>query len=193
MKYLFSIILIVYCNICFCQDATSIKYEIRWKQSNHVGRSRFIFNDSFSYHYFIKGYDSLQFETVFSKSVQHHSTFCNKKLRLLYNGVYVSDKNNYFIKENINTLDWTLYPDTKIILGYTCYKAVTKMNSHKITVWYCTDLGDGVGLPFYAGAPGTILQIDDKNRKQSFIALNIVNGNYRFSLPLTNIVDKAEQ
>ena len=157
-----------------------------------MGRSRFIFDDSFSYHYFKKENDSLQFETVFSKSIQHHSTFCNKKLNLLYNGVNVSDKNNYLITEKIIKLDRILYPDTKVILGYTCFKAVTKINSHKITVWYCNDLGDGVGLPFYAGLPGTILQIDDKNRKQSFIALNILKGNYRFSLPLANIINKVE-
>ncbi len=192
MKYLFSIIFIFYCNICFYQNATSIEYEIRWKQSNYVGRSRFIFNDSFSYHYFIKGQDTLQFETVFSKLLQHHSTFCDKKLNLLYNGVSVSAKNNYLLKEKINKLDWTLYPDTKMILGYTCFKAVTKINSHKITVWYCNDLGDGIGLPFYAGLPGTILQIDDKNRKQTFIAVNIVKGNYQFSLPLANIISDAE-
>lgn len=190
MRYFSILILITLCNTSYCQNCFDIEYDIRWKQSDYAGRSRFIFNDSFSYYYFKSEIDSLQFETVFSESVIHHSAFCDKKLNLEYVGVNYPAGNIYLIKQNIKKLNWQLYAETKVILGHICFKAVTKIYSRKITVWYTKDLGVGNGLPYYAGLPGTILKIDDKSRNQRFDAVKITKGNYQFFLPEARIMDK---
>lgn len=42
--------------------------------------------------------------------------------------------------ESISKQEFELKPETKKILGYNCKKAVTKINSNTIEVWYTSDL-----------------------------------------------------
>ena len=61
-----------------------------------------------------------------------------------------------------------LLPDTKKILGYTCHKAKTIVNSNTIEVWYTNELGISGGPSLLGQSLGLVLET---NRNGSFRVL----------------------
>lgn len=59
----------------------------------------------------------------------------------------------------IKNYKFELKEDTKKILGYTCKKAVTSVNSNSIEVWYTTDLGLFAGPSLIGQNLGLVLEI----------------------------------
>jgi GLPGLI family protein len=66
--------------------------------------------------------------------------------------------------------EWTLHNETKMIDGYTCYKATTPVMSLRnnfkstdrkfdITAWYAPEIPIGYGPVGYGGLPGLILEL----------------------------------
>ena len=93
--------------------------------------------------------------------------------------IYYSDrKNNLFVKQFFYCFsdvliedvilkhNWNLKNETKVIGGYTCYKAVTnnynsflKKNTETVA-WYTLDVNIPIGPINYGGLPGLILRLD---------------------------------
>ncbi|RLD60552.1 MAG: GLPGLI family protein, partial [Bacteroidetes bacterium] len=68
----------------------------------------------------------------------------------------------FLIIEPPKQFNWKLTNETKIILGYTCYKATHNReggNPVIVTAWYCPEIPYQFGPKGYAGLPGLILEI----------------------------------
>ena len=96
--------------------------------------------------------------------------------------------------ESIATLDsssWKKYEfqitgDTKKILGYTCKKAVTKINSNTITLWFTNDLGVFGGPTSLGSHLGLVLEYD---RNGTFaIRANQVTKNKKSGLSIASAI-----
>ncbi|WP_221932255.1 GLPGLI family protein [Flavobacterium zepuense] len=71
------------------------------------------------------------------QTVVSHSDESYIQLAELGTGKFISTKDSTSIKKQ----QLELLPDTKTILGYTCHKAKTVINSNTIEIWYTNDLG----------------------------------------------------
>ncbi|WP_439553783.1 GLPGLI family protein [Flavobacterium macrobrachii] len=78
---------------------------------------------------------------------------------------------NYVIKKEIKRYDWILTSETKIIEGFTCYKATAVdivVNSagtfsYPVTAWYSPQIPIKSGPLGITGLPGLILEISRRN------------------------------
>jgi GLPGLI family protein len=169
-------------NICG-QNGHNIEYAINWTNNDYEIKSHFVFNDSFAFYYFITSEDKLKDSINFGSLVINHAHFYDRKNNLIYYEVDYPLGNTYLIKDTIKEIIWNILPQTKIVLGYNCFKATAKVKSRKVIVWFTKELGNGKGHPWYAGVPGVPLIVIDKNQKWEIKVLNIVEGNYFFNLP----------
>lgn len=83
-----------------------------------------------------------------------------------YKKQFYTLEKEWLIEDELIPLDWELIPDSKIIQGYTCYKAtveVFKINSKTekevVEVWYAPSLPFSFGPNDYYGLPGLILEL----------------------------------
>lgn len=74
--------------------------------------------------------------------------------------------------ESISKQEFELKPETKKILGYNCKKAVTKINSNTIEVWYTSDLKLKGGPSSLGQNLGLVLQIE-RNGNSATTAVSI--------------------
>lgn len=101
---------------------------------------------------------------------------------------------NYIIADSIKKLSWKVAGETKQILGYNCMKATTqrtqesmrmnmdngKMTREKvidtsnIVAWFTNEIPGSFGPEMYQGQlPGTILEIDVNNGRNSYKAVQV--------------------
>lgn len=90
---------------------------------------------------------------------------------------YIEQKiflDNYFIvNKKQKDFKWELVNETKEILGYTCYKAVSKEikniagkdKTFYTIAWYAPELKYQIGPQDFGGLNGLILELTDKKRK----------------------------
>jgi GLPGLI family protein len=79
----------------------------------------------------------------------------------------------FILKSKQREFKWELFDETKEILGYTCYKAVSKeeklikgqTKSFYTVAWYAPKLKYTVGPLDFGGLNGLILELTDKKRK----------------------------
>lgn len=92
-------------------------------------------------------------------------------------GVLVKEK-EFVVKDSINK-NWVITNESKLIGEYLCYKATTTKKINKtdsevvenVTAWFCPALPYSFGPSKYAGLPGLILEIKEKNI--AFVIKNI--------------------
>ncbi|MBT2621105.1 GLPGLI family protein [Chryseobacterium sp. ISL-6] len=75
-------------------------------------------------------------------------------------------------KESVSKQTFELTSETKKILGYTCKKAVTKINSNTIEVWYTNDLKINGGPSTLGQNMGLVLEIE-RNKNSLITASSI--------------------
>ena len=101
---------------------------------------------------------------------------------------------SYIIADSIKKMNWKVAGETKVILGHTCMKATTQrmqesfrmtmdngeakrekvMDTLKIVAWFTNEIPGSFGPDTYQGQlPGTILEIDVDNGRNSFKAIEI--------------------
>ena len=111
---------------------------------------------------------------------------------------------SFLVKDNLETFNWELQDETKVIGNYLCFKAVAKkevqslsmsfssddeetkdpekvMEEKTITAWYTTDIPISNGPDDYWGLPGLILELHDGD-DMSYLCTKLV----------MNSKDKAE-
>ena len=101
---------------------------------------------------------------------------------------------SYIIADTIKKLNWKVAGETKMILGHNCMKATTQrmqenfrmtmdngetkrekvMDTMNIVAWFTNEIPGSFGPDAYQGQlPGTILEIDINNGRNSFKAIEI--------------------
>jgi GLPGLI family protein len=101
---------------------------------------------------------------------------------------------SYIIADSIKKMSWKVAGETKMILGHICMKATTQrmqesfrmsmdngeakrekvMDTMNIVAWFTNEIPGSFGPDTYQGQlPGTILEIDVNNGRNSFKALEI--------------------
>lgn len=96
---------------------------------------------------------------------------------------------NYIVEVPFVQYSWELKNETKEILGFKCYKAISSITiddfrgNQKISIqaWYAPQLPSGFGPSSYSGLPGLVLEVlyDDKIK---IFAKNINKSNDKISL-----------
>ena len=101
---------------------------------------------------------------------------------------------SYIIADSIRKMTWKVAGETKMILGHNCMKATTQrmqenfrmtmdngearrervMDTLNIVAWFTNEIPGSFGPEMYQGQlPGTILEIDVNNGRNSFKAIEI--------------------
>lgn len=119
-----------------------------------------------------------------SSAVINYKDFDSK----IYKVLMTNDGVDTNVKIKLPTHNWKLYPESKIINGFTCKKATTKNTefnaNQNITAWYSEEIPVNDGPMFYNGLPGFIIQleIDDKS-VLTFQKLAFSNENILIEIP----------
>lgn len=71
------------------------------------------------------------------------------------------------------SLQWSLRPETKEILGHTCQKATVQYLGRSYTAWFATSLPISSGPWKLRGLPGLILEVSDERGEYQFDAVLI--------------------
>lgn len=76
------------------------------------------------------------------------------------------------IKDVLPDFDWNIESETKIILGYTCQKAILRFRGRDYNVYFTTEIPYSDGPWKFSGLPGMILEAtsDDEAAAYSMIA-----------------------
>jgi GLPGLI family protein len=98
--------------------------------------------------------------------------------------------NNYYIIRS-SFSQWELKNQEKKILGYRCFKAVSKKeldngDSIEVIAWFAKDLPFNFGPKEFVGLPGLILEIEERGIKFYATKVNLSNKNYNIKLPEVN-------
>lgn len=90
----------------------------------------------------------------------------------------------YFLEETTGSINWKLLPETKMIRGFECLKAVGKFGGRYYTVWYAPEIQISIGPWKLDGLPGVILEaVEDANRIR-FSVKSIEHNLERPNVPL---------
>lgn len=66
--------------------------------------------------------------------------------------------NNAYIKDSIDSRQWKITENSRVIGGYNCRKAIWEMNdSTRIYAWFSVDIVPSMGPEGFGGLPGAIL------------------------------------
>ncbi len=134
---------------------------------------------------------------LFTKSNKTvHANFETKVLS--YNnssGASGSVKENTYIIEEKRDYIWVLTKETKVIDGYTCYKATTTYiyetkipEEITVTAWYCPTIPFQTGPNGYFGLPGLIMELQDKNTVFGLVELSLSKETIKLEKPKPAIV-----
>jgi len=99
--------------------------------------------------------------------------FYTDKAKGVSNGIgYINSEYEYVIQYDLGNFVWKYTNETKVISGYTCYKAETewkfnargKDHTYKVIAWYCPE----IPLPYcpnkYPSLPGLVLELWETKR-----------------------------
>ncbi|GJN62777.1 GLPGLI family protein [Elizabethkingia anophelis] len=82
-------------------------------------------------------------------------------------------KYKLFYQDNIAKITWKILPETKVILGYKCKKAICHFGGRNYIAWYSEKIAIPNGPYKFNGLPGLILSIADTNNQFSFNVIEI--------------------
>lgn len=128
-------------------------------------------------------------------------------LDIYYPKLYVKAKNSFFSNEALigdkvviddNTCVWELLDESKIINGYTCFKAIGKIKSiskenqnrfKKIEAWYCPELPYSYGPSKYNNLPGLVVLA--VNQDEIIFQLTKLEFDVDYEIPLDLLKKKT--
>ena len=124
------------------------------------------------------------FEVGIPMGIDRKSSYFKKRARsfLLLREAYYTDLKNrklfthsifnneeYLIESLISKYEWQVSDESRIISGYTCYKASTiknylsngKAESYKVVAWFCPDIPIEAAPKDYFGLPGMVFELSE--------------------------------
>lgn len=81
----------------------------------------------------------------------------------------------FYIKENSNSIKWSIIKKTKSIGNYLCQKATCNFHGREYIVWFTKEIPISLGPWKFNGLPGLILEAYEQNNfiKFQFLSLDI--------------------
>lgn len=179
---------------------TKIVYEIAYvRDSTNVesisnSSALLLYNDSISLfegmetsrwdsvHYLV--FDSNEKKRLMSQ-LSYNSDFVYKIIKdkgrittydLLYGDINDSRGIGFYYNEPIP--EWSLLSDTMTISGFVCQKATTELGGRHWTAWFAPEIPIEDGPYKFAGLPGLIIQVYDRQKYWVFNFKEIVRGNF---------------
>ena len=190
MKYFFFCIVTLFTTIAFAQKKGTITYNFKILEDE-----KFIKNEVIGKFFLqaIEGAKHLKFELTFNDSISEFKLIKNmaldgenleiaiidsrarKEIYIFKNKIYHNNSNGLFKENEFLIIDplnqnWVYTNETKIIDGYTCYKATNeyivtngKIFKHPVIAWFCPQIPISIGPRGYGGLPGLILELQEWN------------------------------
>lgn len=95
--------------------------------------------------------------------------------------------NMYKVKDDLNIFDWVIENDSTTILGYKCYKAITKFRGRVFEAYFTIDIPISDGPGKYNGLPGLILKLSILNSTSIYeitaVRVGLKNENTKLNNP----------
>lgn len=190
MKYFFFCIVTLFTTIAFSQKKGTITYNFKILEDE-----KFIKNEVLGKLFLqaIEGAKHLKFELTFNDSISEFKLIKNmaldgenleiaildsrarKEIYIFKNKIYHNNSNGLFKENEFLIIDplnqnWVYTNESKIIDGYTCYKATNeyivdngKIFKHPVIAWFCPQIPISIGPRGYGGLPGLILELQEWN------------------------------
>lgn len=76
----------------------------------------------------------------------------------------------FLVESDLNSMQWKLTGNQKMILNYPCQEAVLQDTSKKVVAWFTPAIPVSTGPNGYANLPGIILSVDVDNGKRTIVA-----------------------
>lgn len=76
-------------------------------------------------------------------------------------------------EEDMPIFDWSISDSTRIILGFTCFKATCSFRGRDYTAWFSPEIPAMTGPWKFSGLPGLILEAYDSHKEYIFTAERI--------------------
>lgn len=196
MQYLFSIIFICICN-CLCAQNFSAQYSVESTREVQLasGKTEFVKLNYRGYLYksgnryisffkplFLQEWENgvVKVADGFSVSVSTDTVQALSYLDLDSNIVRTRTDFgglNKVRKFDPGIIKWQIMPDTKIINGLPCQKALLDFNgkTNLCEVWFCSDINVSVSLRNLPGLPGLLVEADyySANEKYQLLSYNL--------------------
>jgi GLPGLI family protein len=100
------------------------------------------------------------------------------------------------VVDDLNIFEWNITNETKLILGYTCFKATTTFRGREFVAYFAKDIPIPDGPMKFNGLPGLILEIMMVNSQGMFsaVAKNVVLDNEKIQLknPFSSAIKYTE-
>ena len=190
MKYFFFCIVTLFTTIVFSQKSGTITYNFKILEDE-----KFIKNEVIRKFFLqaIEGAKHLKFELTFNDSISEFKLMKNmaldgenlemaildsrarKEIYIFKNKIYHNNSNGLFKENEFLIIDplnqnWVYTNESKVIDGYTCYKATNeyivdngKIFKHPVIAWFCPQIPISIGPRGYGGLPGLILELQEWN------------------------------
>lgn len=79
----------------------------------------------------------------------------------------------FLVKGDIKKKQWKITGESKLLLDYTCQKAILQDTASKVEAWFTTKLPANLGPQNFNGLPGAILMVDINSGEQTITASKI--------------------
>lgn len=80
---------------------------------------------------------------------------------------------DFLINDSVKLFSWKIKPEQKMILGYSCQKAIYEADSTKIEAWFTPVIAVPGGPASYGNLPGLILEVNNLKTKELITATEI--------------------
>ncbi|MDM1547426.1 GLPGLI family protein [Empedobacter falsenii] len=152
------------------QQNSFVEFNLTTKHGvKDVMKEYLIFNNDELFYANIKNDDNLNYEDDKLEKVIFNlePIYINLKTDSLYqHRIVILKKNSTEMKrivlvEKRPTINWKITKESQKILGYKCYKAITKFRGRDYVAWFTPDIPYNFGPWKLGGLPGLILKVEN--------------------------------
>lgn len=177
MKNIIFILAILISFLTFAQKKINIvEYNYTTTKSEYFFNEFLVFtsNDSKYFGYGMGGELTTIEDVAKSFDKKNISYYVEKNDNNLFYMGYKTPKIKQMTIDNFPSIKWEVQKDSKVILNYTCKKAVAEFRGRKYIAWFTTSISAPYGPWKLGGLPGLILEVQDENGIYKFAARRII-------------------
>lgn len=175
----------------FQGNTGSFEFQLKFNQDN----SLFSFQEKMD----IDNENGIKTTLLKSMSSSNKKYYYNRKSKEIYNQTILLGE-TYLIKSSSDSLQWKLTNESRVIRGYTCYKAVTYKTRYnlsgstakdKVVAWYAPSIPLSYGPYNFVGLPGLVIEAYEKNKMITLTKFEYLEKEQKI-VPLTKGIKTTE-